>query len=368
MFVKQLKLKNFRNYETLNINLHKSLNIIIGDNAQGKTNILESIFFGCFGKSFRTNNDKELILMDKVFNYSKLIVQKKHVELNIEYRIHEKLNKEIKINNNSMKRLSDILGNIYVVLFSPEDLSLVKGSPSIRRNFINRELSNLNRKYYKVLVDYNKVKSQRNKLLKNYNSSQKTILEVYDEQLIEKGSSVFFMRRNFLEKLNQISKEIHKVLTDANETLEIEYLPNINIRSDFNYDTIKERFKNHLLSRRQREMKLGYTCVGPHKDDFKLLINDKDVHKYGSQGQQRTTALSLKMSEIKLIENLTGELPILLLDDVFSELDYKRQSRLLKIFENTQTIITSTNFDKILKEQINSYKLIKIEQGKVVKQ
>lgn len=363
MFVNKLELKNFRNYENFNIEFNKNLNIIIGSNAQGKTNLIESIYVSCFGKSFRATNDKDLILSNNNYNYVKLEVSKRHTDIKIEYRIHKKLNKEIKINNNSIKKLSEILGNIYVVLFSPEDLELVKGSPGIRRKFLNRELSNINKKYCHNLIEYKKILKQRNNILKKNIKGSDQMLEIFTDQLIEKGTKIILSRIDFLEKVNFISNNIHNKLTNNNEKLKIEYLSNINLENGKNYDKIKKSFKNKVIKNKNRELKMGYTLVGPHRDDFDLFINDKDVKKFGSQGQQRTVALSLKLSEIDLIKNETNEYPVLLLDDVFSELDINRQASLLQIFKNTQTIITSTDFNKVLKNKITDYKLVEIKDG-----
>jgi len=365
LFVSKLELKNFRNYNDFNIEFNSNLNIIIGDNAQGKTNLLEAIYFGCFGKSFRNSNDKDLILNDNIFNYVKLNVVKKHIDIKIEYRIHQKLNKEIKINNNSIRKLSEILGNIYVVLFSPEDIFLIKGSPNIRRQFINRELSNINKKYCYNLIEYRKILKQRNNILKNSHNLNEEMLDIFTEQLVDKGTKIIIDRIYFLKKINKISNSIHKDLTNDNENLKIDYLSNISIKNEENYDKIKMEFLEKINKYKEREIRMGYTLVGPHKDDFIIFLNDKEIKKYGSQGQQRTAALSLKLSEIELISTETGEYPILLLDDVFSELDINRQINLIKIFSNTQTIITSTIFDKILKNKVTDYKLIKIENGKI---
>lgn len=368
MYVKNLRLKDFRNYNSLNLSLNKNLNIIIGDNAQGKTNLLEAIYFSCFGKSFRTNKNKDLIQIDKEFNYVKLEVKLKHIETKIEYRIHKNLKKQIKINNNSIKKLSDILGNINVVLFSPEDLELVKGSPGVRRNFINRELSNLYPKYCKKLIKYQKIRKQRNNLLKKYKMSNdhdkfNNHLEIFSKQLIDIGSYIILKRYKFLKRLNKISKKIHRKLT--NENLKLDYVSNIDFNKN-NLEEIKNKFKEKLNTNKKREKKLGYTLVGPHRDDFSMSINNRDINKYGSQGQQRTTALSIKLSEINLIKEEIGEYPILLLDDVFSELDINRQKRLLENFNKTQTIITSTHLDNILKDKVNKKNLIKVRNGKIL--
>lgn len=365
MFVSKLELKEFRNYKDFKIEFNNNLNIIIGDNAQGKTNLIEAIYVSCFGKSFRTSNDKDLIYNDNIsnYNYVKLEIIKKHTDIKIEYRIHKKLNKEIKINNNSIKKLSEILGNIYVVLFSPEDIELIKGSPNIRRKFVNRELSNINKKYCYNLIEYKKVIKQRNNLLKNSNNIDNDLLEIFNEQLIEKGTNIILERIDFLKKINIISNKIHKSLTNDNEILKIKYLSNIDLENANSYSEIKQNFIKKIHKNIYREKQLGYTLVGPHKDDFIIYLNNKEIKQFGSQGQQRTAALSLKLSEIELIKNETDEYPILLLDDVFSELDINRQINLIKIFNKTQTIITSTNFDEILKNKVNNYKIIKIENG-----
>jgi DNA replication and repair protein RecF len=365
LFVSKLELKKFRNYKDFKIEFNSNLNIIIGDNAQGKTNLLEAIYVSCFGKSFRTSNDKDLIYYNNDYNHVKLNIIKKHTDIKIEYRIHKKYNKEIKINNNSIKKLSEILGNIYVVLFSPEDIELIKGSPNIRRKFINRELSNISKKYCYNLIEYKKIIKQRNNFLKKNNKINEQMLEVFNEQLIERGTNIIISRINFLKKINSISNKIHNKLTNNSEFLRIEYLPNINLENIKNYNDIKINFINKINKNKDREKQLGYTIVGPHKDDFIIFLNDKEIKQFGSQGQQRTATLSLKLSEIELIKNETDEYPILLLDDVFSELDSNRQINLIKIFDKTQTIITSTIFDENLKNKVNDYKIIKIENGNI---
>jgi DNA replication and repair protein RecF len=367
LYVKNIKIKNFRNYDQLNLKLHPKTNILIGENAQGKTNLIEAIYFGCFGKSFRTNKDKDLIAMEKQFNYVKMDIQKEYTEIKIEYSIHQERNKAIKINNNSINKLSDILGNINIVLFSPEDLALVKGSPSVKRNFINRELSNLSKKYCNDLVEYNKILNHRNNLLKEmgFNNKQETMIEVFNEKLADKGAHLMLKRRDFITQLNTISNKIHKDITAGRENLSIDYLSNITLEKNDQYDKIYLRYLNTLKEKLNSEIKLGYTLSGPHRDNFKLIVNGDDVKQFGSQGQQRTTALSLKLSEIELIKQEIDEYPILLLDDVFSELDLNRQKSLLDIFDYTQTIITSTTIDDVIKENIKDYKLFQVKQGQI---
>lgn len=369
MFISKLKLINFRNYGSLDIILHDKLNIFIGNNAQGKTNILESLYVAGFGKSFRTNKDKELIRMNKNMAYIKAEGKKRYGEVSIELRLWNNRNKEIKTNGISLTKLSELLGNINVVIFSPEDLKLIKGGPSERRRFIDREISHVNKSYYYNIMSYNKVLVQRNNLLKNiaYNKKLLKTIDIWNEKLIEYGTQVILKRIEFTKKLGVLSRLMHRSITEGKEDLEIKYLSNIKIDKKFKNEEISESFRTKLEKKIDNDIKRGFTTVGPHKDDLGIYIDDNDIRVFGSQGQQRTAALSLKLSEIEIIKGEVGEYPILLLDDVMSELDINRQKFLIKSLRNVQTFITITEVPELMIPLVKEGSIFKISKGNIVK-
>ncbi|WP_459195599.1 DNA replication/repair protein RecF [Wukongibacter baidiensis] len=364
-----MKIVNFRNYSSLDINLHEKLNIFIGNNAQGKTNILEAIYLTGFGKSFRTNKDKELINIDSDMAYVKVEGTKRHSEVSVEFRLWNNKKKQIKTNGLSLTKLSELLGNIYIVIFSPEDLKLIKGGPSERRRFIDREISHINRKYYYDIMSYNKVLLQRNNLLKNISYNRKLLktIDIWDEKLVEYGTGVIFKRMEFINRLNSLSRLMHRKITDGRENLEIKYLSNIDIDNKSSHDEVYKNFKKKLEKKIEIDIKRGFTTVGPHKDDLGVYIEDKDIRIFGSQGQQRTAALSLKLSEIEIIKGEVGEYPILLLDDVMSELDINRQNFLIKSLKNVQTFITITEIPELMIPIVNEGNIFKISNGNIIK-
>lgn len=367
MYISKIKLINFRNYNTLEITLDEKLNIFVGNNAQGKTNILESIFVTGFGKSFRTNRDRELINMDKEKSYIKIEGEKKHTDISIELKLWNNRKKEIKVNGIGLNKLSDILGNINVVIFSPEDLKLIKDGPVERRKFIDREISHISKKYYYNLISYNKVLYQRNNLLKkiDYNKGLKDTIDIWNEKLLEFGVELIIKRRQFIYRINSLSRLMHRKITDGRENLEVRYLSNIKIDNKDEYKEIYKKFKDKLQNSLDKDIQRGYTGYGPHKDDVGLYINDIDIRNFGSQGQQRTVALSLKLSEIEIVKAEIGEYPILLLDDVMSELDINRQRFLIKNLQNVQTIITMTEIPELMKTYISNAKVFTINNGEV---
>ncbi len=369
MFINKLKLINFRNYDDLELKLHEKLNIFIGNNAQGKTNIIEAIYIAGFGKSFRTSKDKDLIKMDRDKTYAKIEGMRKYGNISIELKFWDKKKKEIKINGMSITKLSDILGSINVVIFSPEDLKLIKEGPSERRKFIDREISHINKKYYYNLTSYNKVLNQRNNLLKKiqYNKKYINTIDIWDEKLMEFGIEVILKRREFIGKINSLSRLMHRKITDGKEELEVKYLDNIKMDSKDKYEDIYEKYKTKLKKKLDKDIERGYTLIGPHKDDIGLYINNIDIRTFGSQGQQRTTALSLKLSEIEIAKGETGEYPILLLDDVMSELDSDRQNFLIKSLKNVQTFITTTDIPDTMVPLVKEGYIFNISMGKVTK-
>lgn len=355
--IKSLDLQNFRNYDLLNIEFDKDTNIIYGDNAQGKTNILEAIYVSSTTKSHRGSKDREMISFNRDESHIKAIVEKNGTPYRVDMHIKKNKSKGIAINGIPLKKASELFGMINVVIFSPEDLNIVKEGPAARRRFIDLELSQIDKIYLSDISNYNRVLIQRNKLLKDlsYNNSALDTLDVWDMQLERYGSNIIRRRRKFIEDLNVIVDKIHSNLSGGKEKLVIEYEPNVN-------DSELER---QLRFSRDRDLKTKMTNIGPHKDDICFKINDNDVRKYGSQGQQRTVALSLKMAEIELVKKVISDNPILLLDDVLSELDGNRQNYLLNNINDIQTIVTCTGLDEFINNRFEINKIFKVIDGKV---
>lgn len=357
--IDSLDLKNYRNYDILDIAFDKHVNIIYGDNAQGKTNILEAIYMCATSRSHRGSKDKEMIRFGESEAHIKANVVKNDINYRIDMHIKGNKAKGIAINGIPIKKAVDLFGIIKIVLFSPEDLDIIKDGPSERRRFMDMELSQLDKIYLSNLVNYNKVLVQRNKLLKelSFNMSEELLstLDIWDMQLVNYGKSIIAGRIKFVEELNSIISDIHSRLTGGRESLTVEYEPY----------TTTDNFGDMVYASRDKDIKYKSTSAGPHKDDLVFYINGQDVRRYGSQGQQRTTALSLKLSEIELVKKLTGENPILLLDDVLSELDSNRQNYLLNSIGDIQTIITCTGLDEFINNRININKVFKVTNGKV---
>ena len=346
MYIKKIKLENFRNYYLQEIELNSKINNIFGDNAQGKTNILEAIFICGLGKSFRTNIDKELINIEKSFTKVEIEYFRKDREGKINLELNNK--KDFFINDIKIKKMSDILGKIYIVLFSPQDINILKNDPSKRRRFLNIMISQLRPIYVNTLNKYNKTLEQRNNYLKQikYENKSEEILDIWDEQLIYLGKKIYNYRKEFLEKLNKKIKNIHLLTTENNENIEIKYKSNI-------LDI--ENYDKELKNSRNLDIQKGYTNNGIHRDDFEIYINNKNIFIYGSQGQQRSSIISLKLSEAEIIYDEIEDYPIILLDDFMSELDKKRIKGFIENIKENQVIITST--EKILLDgkNINYY-------------
>lgn len=360
MYIKYLNLLNFRNYDELSIELNKNINIIIGDNAQGKTNILESIYYCSIGKSHRTNKDKELIQWNKEQAYIRAYVSKERIDKKIEIKLLKEGKKAININTIKINKISELMGNLNVVMFSPEDLKIIKDSPSFRRKFLDIELCKINSNYYYNLVQYNKVLEERNALIKRYYDSNSKIIDVYDEQLSNYGSYIIKCREDYIDKLNQKGKIIHNDITSNTENINFKYITSIKNTKD-----AKEEIKNLLLKNRKNDFERRITSIGPHRDDIYIDINGIDVRCYGSQGQQRTSILTIKFASVEIIKELIGEYPVLLLDDVLSELDEKRQKYILSSIINIQTVITGTGIQNIMKYISGNTKVFNIVSGKI---
>lgn len=369
MHITQISLKGYRNYELCQIDLSNRLNLIIGNNGQGKTNLLESLYIGGFGKSFRTSKDIEWLRFGESFAVIKIGYEKMGQPGQIEIKLLKNRKKEIKLNGVHLSKMSELIGHLNLVLFSPEDLKLVKESPSERRRFIDRELSHISPSYCHKLLQYNRVLDQRNTSLKQMQFKKNidhALLDIWDEQLAELGSHLIMKRDHFIKDLAQISNRIHREITSGKENLIVTYNCSLNTKSMSEYDTIKSDFVELLIQNRQKDMERGYTSVGPHRDDLGLEIDSIELKAFGSQGQQRTAALALKLSEIEIIYETLGEYPVLLLDDVMSELDTHRQNFLIKTFEKVQTIVTTTEVGQIYQDHLKDGKLFRIEGGRVL--
>jgi len=415
MYIESIELKDFRNYDYLSLDLDEKVNLLYGDNAQGKTNILEAMCIASTARSHRGAKDEELIRIpgltvqdmirqsqytdfvedkhtesvkdsgtdpsqdnftDSVkvkstdhagfFNnykledaHIKLIVKKEFSRDRIDIHLKKNRTKGIALNGIPVKRAADIFGILQIVFFSPEDLDIIRRGPGVRRHFLDMDISRINSLYLNQLLGYNKVLESRNKLLKKISFARKegdiNTLDILDEQLILLGNEVISERIKYIRKLNILISSIHSSISGKREEAEIIYEPHATI----------ETFAQELKKCREKDIKTGQTNVGPHRDDFTFSINGADVKRYGSQGQKRTAALSLKLAQIDIAKSMTGELPVLLLDDVLSELDFNRQKFLLERIGNMQTIITCTGRDSLIKQEFSVDRIFKVSEGKV---
>ncbi len=342
MLIKNLSLVNYRNYTNQSINLSDNLNVIIGKNAQGKTNLLEAIFLCAIGKSPRTTKDKDLIKWGSDFAKISLNVAKKIGKSDIDLYLFSNQNKAIKIDKIGIKKIGQLLGTFNAIYFSPDELKLIKESPEERRRFMDIDLSQFDKNYFYALGHYNQVLQQRNKLLKSpdINAIKDTIF-IWNEQLAGYGANIIMSRLKLIESLKIHSKKIHKFLTSNNEDLELSY---VGYTAD-NVDELKNILLHKLEESLDKDIHLGFTTVGPHRDDIKISANNIDLRSFGSQGQQRTASLTLKLAELTTFKERLGEYPVLLLDDVLSELDETRQLKLLEFISPIQTLLTCTEFN-----------------------
>lgn len=357
MIIKSLELENFRNYNSLHLNFDEGTNILYGDNAQGKTNVLEAIYVSATTKSHKGSKDKEIINFSKEEAHIRTFLSKGNIDYRVDMHLRKSKSKGIAINGQKLKKAAELLGLLNVVFFSPEDLSIIKNGPSGRRSFVDMELCQLDKYYLYNLNQYNKIINQRNKLLKDFyfNPDLKDTITVWDSQLVSYGKQIIISRIKFIDQLNKIIDQIHKNLSGGKEELIITYEPDVDC----------ENFEKNLSSNMERDIKLKFTGVGPHRDDFGFLVNGIDIRKYGSQGQQRTAALSLKLAEIELVKQITKDNPVLLLDDVLSELDSNRQNYLLNSIGDIQTIITCTGLDEFVNNRFEIDKVFKVVNGTI---
>lgn len=356
MYINKIKLQNFRNYNEQEINLNKSINVFYGDNAQGKTNILEAIFLCTFGKSFRTNKEKELIKLGKDNANVIIEYEKKDRDGKISISISDK--KQILVNGIKIKKLSELLGNINIVIFTPDDINILKGGPALRRRFLDMMIGQLKPNYVYTLNMYIKTLEQRNNYLRQIKEENKpeNLLDIWDEKLIEYADIIYKYRKEFIDKIKKKINIIHKKITDEKEEINIQYISNCES---------KEVYSELLKQRRKLDIIKGFTTKGIHRDDFEIYINNKELSIYGSQGQNRTAILSLKLSELQVIYDEIEEEPILLLDDFMSELDINRRKNFLNNINNTQVIITCSEKIEFLKENVD-YCLYQVKEGEII--
>lgn len=357
MIIKSIELADYRNYDCLSLQFDRGTNILYGDNAQGKTNILEAIFVAATTKSHKGAKDREIVSFGKEEAHIRTYLEKEGVEIRVDMHLRKNKSKGIAIDGQKIKKAADLMGLCNVVFFSPEDLGIIKNGPGERRRFVDMELCQLDSVYLYNLNHYNRIVNQRNKLLKDMymNPDLKETLGIWDMQLVSFGSKIIERRKRFEEQLNEIIFGIHKKLSGDKEELVIHYEP----------DVEAEDFEKRLKMNQDRDIRAKMTSVGPHRDDFSFIIGNIDIRRYGSQGQQRTAALSLKLSEIELVKKIARDTPVLLLDDVLSELDSNRQNYLLNSIGDIQTIITCTGLEEFVNHRFEINKVYKVSEGTV---
>jgi len=356
MWIKKIKINNFRNYNKEEIDLNKNINLFYGENAQGKTNIIEAIFLSSMGKSFRAKKDKEMINLNS--ERAEIEIEYKKIDRDGKIKIEIFNKKNIYINGIKIKKLSELLGNINIVIFTPDDINILKGGPQNRRRFLDIMISQLKPNYMYHLNLYLKTIEQRNNYLRQIREENKdeNLLDIWDEKLIEHAEIIFKYRNEFIKKIKEKIKDVHNEITNGKEEIEIEYISECKS---------KEKYLNLLKERRKLDIIKGFTTKGIHRDDFMIYINKKQLDIYGSQGQHRTAILSLKLSELNIVKEEIGEGPILLLDDFMSELDKIRINNFLEKIKETQVIITCTEKINIENNKILIYN---VKEGKTNKE
>jgi len=364
LYLKELKLKNYRNYTEQEAAFDRDINLIVGNNAQGKTNLLEAVYLLSSGKSYRTPFDRELIKWngDTLYIRGKLIETEGEKEIEIGIKDNKKM---VKVNGIPLRKRGELLGNLIVVMFSPEEIKLVKEGPGFRRRFMDQEIAQLKSSYYYVLNSYNRVLIQRNSLLKD-GISEKAKMDMlceWDRQLVEYGTKLIYERLAFIKKISAISEGVHRRITDGSEALKVEYQSCIDLKEITGPEDIRKRLNVNLERSRKKDLMTGMTISGPHREDIKICINETEARKFGSQGQQRTAALSIKLSEVELIKEETGEYPVLLLDDVMSELDPYRQKFVLDNLSRIQAFITCTHLTGTVEKRYAGGKVFYINSG-----
>lgn len=365
MNVENIRLINFRNYKNIEFKLNKNLNIFIGNNAQGKTNLIEAIYICATGKSFRTNRDKEIINFCKDEAYIGSSVCVENYNKFIEIKLHRDKPKRIRINKTELESYKDLNSGLNVVIFTPEDLKIVKGGPNERRSFLDEGISRIKPIYNYNINKYKKILFQRNNLLRSskFRKDLKELLDVFDNQIVKIGTNIILNRYEYIEKLNSISRDIHKEITYKQEDLNLKYITNVPILED--RLEMEKAYLNLMKKNLKRDIEYTTTEIGPHRDDIDMYINENDARIYGSQGQQRTIILSIILSEVELLKNEKGTYPVLLLDDVFSELDESRKDFLILFFKDIQTFITTTEGQDLKSMEGLNKTIFLIEDGNV---
>ncbi|MBQ9189166.1 MAG: DNA replication/repair protein RecF [Clostridia bacterium] len=361
MRIRGLKLSHYRNYDALELSPDPGLNVFEGLNAAGKTNILESIFLCALGRSHRTARDAELLQEHEPFGGVRLYLDTRGGSRSIRIELCEGERKKVYIDDAATSRSGELMGCLNVVMFSPEDLQLVKDGPAERRRFLDMELSQMKPAYYYDLQQYNNALKNRNLLLKE-TPIRYDMIELWDEQLARLGSRIIRERTQFVQELSGLAHELHRSMSGGKENLRVTYEPSVPYTDE---ERLAETLQEQLAERLERDIFRGFTSVGPHRDDLGLMLNGRDVRVFGSQGQQRTTALSLKLSEIELIKRTRGERPVLLLDDVFSELDADRQARLLEVVSDCQAFVTCTHLEEFASIETLTMQVWHVENGRV---
>ncbi len=361
MKIKRLELTSFRNYESLELDFDEGSNIFYGNNAQGKTNILEGIFLSCTTRSHKKSKDREVIRFGDEEAHLRVYIEKKDIEYKIDMHLKRNQKKYIAVNNQPIKKAAELLGIANIIFFSPEDINMIKSGPSERRRFVDMDLSQLDSMYLSSLTAYSKSLEQKNKLLRDaayFNEpSFNEMLDVWDEKLLEYGTEIIRKRSDFIIELNAILEKKNREITGVDEVLSCIYEP----------DASAEEYREKLFKGRKNDLKNGSTSTGPHRDDIRFSLNGIDLRKYGSQGQQRSASLSVKLSEIELIRSRINDSPILMLDDVLSELDSNRQKCLLRSIGDIQTLITCTGLDELIKNDFIKNKVFYVENATVKK-
>lgn len=355
MTAEKLELTNFRNYKDLVLDLSENVNILYGNNAQGKTNVLEAIYLCSTTKSHKGSKDKDMVKIGEDEAHLRMFITKNGINHKIDMQLRRSGKKSVAVDGIPIKKASELYGLVNVVLFSPEDLSMIKNAPAERRRFMDAELCQLNKLYLQYLAKYNKILDQRNDLLKqiSFRPDLKETLEIWDEQLVESGKFIINERKKFIEDINELVHEIHPRISGGCEELTVIYEPN----------TTSNRFKETLRAGLDKDLYSKTTGAGPHRDDISFFTGEKNIKLFGSQGQQRTVALSLKLAEIELVKRKIGENPILLLDDVLSELDRNRQQALLNFIDGIQTVITCTGLEEFVGYRSGLNTLYKVTDG-----
>ena len=357
MYIESVQLKNFRNYDSLELDLAQGTNIFYGNNAQGKTNILEALYLCGTTKAHKGSRDKDMIQFGKDESHIRMMVKRDELSYRIDMHLKKNKAKGVAINGLPIRKASELFGVVNLVFFSPEDLNIIKNGPGERRRFLDLELCQLDKIYLTNLASYNHIVNQRNKLLKDIcvQPSLKETLDIWDMQMAEYGQKIIDKRSEFIQELNETVRKIHANLTGGLEELEIVYEP----------DCTAGKLESVIHANREKDMRMRLTSEGPHRDDMCVMANGVDIRKYGSQGQQRTAALSLKLSEIYIVKRKIKDTPILLLDDVLSELDSSRQNYLLDSIRDIQTLITCTGLDDFISHQFQINKVFQVVQGTV---